>query len=62
MYDESDIQAVVGRPPYALGEIKGRGFVKLENVNPHFLHPNQSESYSPRHFHNKSTNYSVSIR
>ena len=33
MYDESDIQAVVGRPPYALGEIKGRGFVKLENVN-----------------------------
>lgn len=33
MYDESDIHAVVGRPPYALSEIKGRGFVKQENVN-----------------------------
>ncbi|MCM1497817.1 MAG: type VII secretion protein EssC [Clostridium sp.] len=33
MYDSSDIQSVVGRTQYPLGEIKGRGLVKLENVN-----------------------------
>jgi len=33
MFDSSDINAIVGRSAYPLGEIKGRGLVKLENVN-----------------------------
>lgn len=33
LYEESDVQAVVGRTQIPLNEIKGRGFLKLENVN-----------------------------
>ena len=33
MFDSSDINAVVGRSAYPLSEIKGRGLVKLENIN-----------------------------
>lgn len=33
MYETADIQAIVGRTQYPLSEIKGRGLVKLENVN-----------------------------
>lgn len=33
MYEASDVQSVVGRTRYPLSEIKGRGFIKLENIN-----------------------------
>ncbi|MDE6625484.1 MAG: type VII secretion protein EssC [Lachnospiraceae bacterium] len=33
MYESSDMQAAIGRTQYPLTEIKGRGLVKLENVN-----------------------------
>ena len=33
MFEKSDMNTVVGRTEYPIGEIKGRGLVKLENVN-----------------------------
>ncbi len=33
MYEASDMQAAIGRTQYPLTEIKGRGLVKLENIN-----------------------------
>lgn len=33
MFETADIQAAIGRTQYPLAEIKGRGLVKLENVN-----------------------------